>query len=173
MSEWAVLVGLWLIYFLENLERYLLGVSLVPYIDYRSVEYSFLAGPAFSIAYAVLGLVISLYVQGDVCCYTISIPRLRILAGAAVVFSLAFTTTAFASSFWQICAIRVVMGGAQSIVTPFASSIITRSFSARVRGLAFGIFSCATYVAFSCALSLGTWVYTQYGWRAGYLVFGT
>jgi hypothetical protein len=38
--------------------------------------------------------------------------------------------------------------------------------------LAFGIFSSATYVAFSCALSLGTWVYTRCGWRAGYLAFG-
>lgn len=32
------------IFFLENFDRYLLTVSLIPYLDYSSYEYSFLSG---------------------------------------------------------------------------------------------------------------------------------
>eukprot|EP01032_Pedospumella_encystans_P023107 gene23107-26165_t len=58
------------------------------------------------------------------------------------------------------------MGAMQSIITPFSSSIITEQYSNATRGVAFGIFGSATYVAFSFTLSVGTYIYNNYGWRA-------
>ena len=56
-----VLIFLSFAYFLENFDRYVLSISVIPYIDYSSYEYSILAGPAFTIIYTVGGLLIALY----------------------------------------------------------------------------------------------------------------
>ena len=64
------------------------------------------------------------------------------------------------------------MGLGQSIVTPFASGIIGAYFSVESRGIAFSIFNFGTYASFSLSLSLGTFMYDEYGWKAGYLFFG-
>ena len=172
MSKWGTLVCLSFIYFLENFDRYLLGVSRIPFIDYSSTEYSVLAGPAFSIIYAVLGLLITFQCPSNLNLYGNHLSKLTILALASAVFSLSFLLTAYSTTFWQVCMIRMTMGAMQSIITPFASGIITDTFDAQSRGFAFGVFNCSTYIAFSAAFSLGTYLYTASGWQAGYLVFG-
>jgi hypothetical protein len=42
-AMWALLVVSF-IFFLENFDRYLLNVALIPYLDYSSYEYSVLSG---------------------------------------------------------------------------------------------------------------------------------
>ena len=64
------------------------------------------------------------------------------------------------------------MGLGQSVVTPFASGIIAAYFTVKTRGIAFSIFNFGTYASFSLSLSLGTFMYDEYGWKAGYLLFG-
>ena len=64
------------------------------------------------------------------------------------------------------------MGLGQSVVTPFASGIIGAYFSEQNRGIAFSIFNFGTYASFSLSLSLGTFMYDEYGWQSGYLLFG-
>lgn len=176
-----VLLFLSFVYFLENFDRYLISVSPIPYIDYNSYEYSVLAGPAFTIIYTFSGLVIALgYDTDDVLTTTtggmhnksIVFSKFNILMIATLVFSLSFASTALASYFWQQLLIRLAMGLSQSIVTPFSTSIISDHFPSSVRGSAFGIFNSGTYFAFSLSLSLGTYIYINYGWKAGYLLFG-
>lgn len=169
-----ILICLSVFYFLENVDRYLIGVARVPYIDYHSLEYSILAGPAFTVIYSLVGLIIALTYQERTYIFnTTKIDKLTLLSVVALVFSGSFLLTAVANQFWQLCLIRVTMGAALSMITPFSSSIITEQFSSATRGAAFGIFNSATYVAFSFTLSVGTYVYNHFGWRAGYLLFGT
>lgn len=176
-----VLLFLSFVYFLENFDRYLISVSPIPYIDYNSYEYSVLAGPAFTFIYTFSGLVIALgYGDGDILTTTggmhnnksIVFSKFNILMIATLVFSLSFASTALASYFWQQLLIRLAMGLSQSIVTPFSTSIISDHFPSSVRGSAFGIFNSGTYFAFSLSLSLGTYIYVNYGWKSGYLLFG-
>ena len=167
-----VLVCLCVFFFLENVDRYLIGVARVPYIDYHSLEYSILAGPAFTVMYSVVGLLIALTYQERIHIFGIQVDKLTLLSVVALIFSGSFLLTAVASQFWQLCFIRVTMGAMQSIITPFSSSIITEQYSNASRGVAFGLFGSATYVAFSFTLSVGTYIYNNYGWRISYLLFG-
>lgn len=206
------------LYFLENFDRYLIAVSPIPYIDYSSYEYSILAGPAFTVIYAVGGLFFALgyyerpppaqdqsqhsaeeevtdakrsrsHSPHEVNALTAPVDKdvqskksrksrqsrlskEMVLTLATCTFSAAFTFTAFATTFYQQCIIRVVMGFAQSVITPFSTSLIRDHFAPEVSGAAFGIFNVGTYVAFSLSLSFGIYVYLTFGWRAGYLLFG-
>jgi MFS family permease len=173
----AVLFFLSFVYFLENFDRSLISVSPIPYIDYGSYEYSVLAGPAFTIVYTLGGVIFALmsYTEqriGGGSTKAASILKFNILSLTTLVFSVSFACTAFATYFWQQVLIRIAMGLAQSVITPFSTSIISDYFPPEMRGSAFGIFNLGTYISFSLSLSLGIWIYITYGWQAGYILFG-
>jgi MFS family permease len=153
------------IYFVENYGRSLISVSPIPYIDYNSYQYSLLSGTLFAIVYTLGGLFFSV---------TNSLNQYRVYAitVACLVFSVAIFIVPFAETFWQQALIRIVMGLAQSVVTPFSSGIISSHFPERYRGIAFSIFNFGAYLSFSLSLSLGTFIYDLYGWKAGYYLFG-
>jgi MFS family permease len=104
--------------------------------------------------------------------YVLFIHVILLVAIACFVFSLATFSTALSNSVWLLIVIRMVMGLGQSVVTPFASGIIAAYFSYESRGIAFSIFNFGTYASFSLSLSLGTFMYDEYGWKAGYFLFG-
>ena len=167
------------IYFLENFDRALISVSPIPYVDYGSYEYSVLAGPAFTIVYTLGGVFFALLSYHDPHSLatkdgagTWKLNKFAILSITTLVFSAAFLTTAFALYFWQQVLVRLVMGLSQSIITPFSTSIISDYFPPEMRGAAFGIFNSGTYLSFALTLSLGIYVYVEFGWQAGYIVFG-
>lgn len=168
------------LYFLENFDRYLIAVSPIPYVDITSYEYSLIAGPAFTVIYTFGGLAFALYYPDD-SQYNSSpssatskwrLSKLGILSLCSAIFSLAFTATALCTEFWQQVIIRLVMGLSQSVITPFSTSIIKDFFPPSACGAAFGIFNAGTYFAFSFSLSMGTYIYHEYGWKAGYFLFG-
>ena len=89
------------------------------------------------------------------------------------------------------------MGLTQSVITPFSSSILSGMnvivtirmhamyvkymcvcvycidlFPSDSKGAAFAVFNLGTYITFSLSLSLGLFIYDQYGWQAGYILFG-
>ena len=64
------------------------------------------------------------------------------------------------------------MGLTQSVITPFSSSILNDLFPSNLKGAAFSVFNIGTYISFSLSLSLGLYIYDQYGWQAGYIIFG-
>jgi MFS family permease len=175
----VVLFFISFLYLLEQFDRSLISVSPIPYIDYGSYEYSVLAGPAFTIVYTFGGVVFALFsykdpvsIKEDALSNSASTAKFHVLSLATFVFSAAFLLTAFARTFWGQLFIRVIMGLAQSVITPFSSGIISDYFAPIMRGAAFGIFNLGTYVSFSLSLSLGIYIYIAYGWRAGYLLFG-
>lgn len=171
---WVVLAVLSILYLLENFDRYLISVSVIPYIDYSSYEYSLLVGPAFTIIYAIGGLVFSLAHadQSDGNLKKVSTTKFGVLFLSTLIFSVAFGLTTLCENFWQQVIVRIVMGLAQSVITPFSASMIRNLFPPEQCGFAFSIFNTGTYLAFSMSLSLGIWIYDEYGWKAGYLLFG-
>lgn len=163
-----ILLLLFIIYFIENYDRYSIAVSPIPYINYSSYEYSILTGPAFTIVYTLSGLIIAIECSDSF----LSISKYLVLSIGTFIFSVAFLTTAIATTFWQQIIIRVVIGISQSIVTPFSTSIISEIFPTELLGSAFGIYNSGTYFAFALSLSLGTYIYQNFGWQAGYILFG-
>lgn len=171
---WIVLFILSFLYLLENFDRYLISVSVIPYIDYSSYEYSLLVGPVFTIIYAFGGLVFTLSHSdtGNGTLRKVSSAQFMVLFLSTLVFSVAFGLTALCKNFWQQVLVRLCMGLAQSVITPFSASIIRGLFPPDQCGTAFSIFNTGVYLAFSMSLSLGEWLYDDYGWKIGYISFG-
>lgn len=171
---WIVLFVLSFLYLLENFDRYLISVSVIPYIDYSSYEYSLLVGPVFTVIYAFGGLVFTLSHSdtGNGSLRKVSSGQFIVLFLSTLVFSVAFGLTALCKNFWQQVLVRLCMGLAQSVITPFSASIIRGLFPPDQCGTAFSIFNTGVYLAFSMSLSLGEWMYDDYGWKIGYISFG-
>jgi MFS family permease len=151
--------------FLDSYSRYLISVALLPYVNYASYEYSLLSGALFSVIYAAGGVAIALHRQ-------MNEHIVVALTAATLLFSVAFFCTGFTQNFWQLALIRIVMGFGQSVFTPYSTKILGSLFGDAYRGLVFGIFNFTIYLAFACVLSVGTYMYDEYGWQAGYQLFG-
>lgn len=241
------------IYFLENFDRYILSVAVIPYINYYSYEYSLLSGIIFTLFYSIGAVCISIIdyinknktkhqkhenlsnsssddirgsnaINSDIFSdsdtnnsqsksnATNSNSNLFIslehnenlheiynlivsLTVACFVFSVSFTCTGIATNFMQQVFIRILMGVAQSIVTPYSIGIINIIFNNMcnhqqlnnkqdrisdkkinknnsVLASALSIFNFGVYLAFSLSLSLGTWLYDEYGWSDVYISIG-
>jgi hypothetical protein len=174
-NSWIILGILSLLYLLENFDRYLISVAIIPYIDYSSIEYSLLVGPVFTVLYAIGGLWFSLALPPDNQKESGSNRANQsywVLFISTLVFSVSFGATVFCSTFWQQALVRMIMGLAQSVITPFSAAVIREIFPPQYSGAAFAIFNTGTYVAFSMSLSVGVWIYQEYGWKAGYALFG-
>lgn len=89
------LAVLCVINFLDSYSRYLIGVALLPYVNYSSFEYGILSGALFSAVYAGAGVALALH--GDLNDHIISV-----LTAATIVFSAAFFCTGFTTSFFQV-----------------------------------------------------------------------
>jgi MFS family permease len=155
-----------------SLSRYLLAVSPIPFIDYQSYEYSLLAGTVFAVCYTLGGLLIALASDAQQRSNQSAQQQLIVVCAGSFVFSLAFAATAATTSFWQLAVTRMIMGFAQSILTPFSCALIKAVFPANQQGIAFGVFNVGVYLAFSLSLSLGVYLFDEYGWKAGYQLFG-
>ena len=158
------LVTLTGINFIDSYSRYLISVALLPYVDYGGFEYGLLSGALFSVIYAAGGVIIALWGRID--------HITSLLTVATLIFSIAFFCTGFTNTFWQLAVIRIVMGIGQSVFTPYSTRILGISFEEKYRGVVFGIFNFALYLSFALVLSLGTYMYDEYGWQSGYFLFG-
>jgi MFS family permease len=161
-----LLGGLALSNLVEQFDRYLFTVSPIPFIDYSTIEYSILCGPAFSIVYFVGNFVCSIsndYVRAD---------RVTVVALSCAISSMALLCIPFTGSFWELALLRVLMGLAQAPITSFCSSLIKDEYIEQDRGFAFGIFDSATFLGFAISLAIGTLVYDNEGWKIPYFIFG-
>jgi MFS family permease len=167
-----ILMSLSFLYFLENYDRYLLATSWIPYIDYYSYQYSLLSGIIFSICYSAGGVAIA-FVMDSFTAGSISTKvKVITISICCFIFSFSLMMSVVAINFYQLCLIRISMGLAQSIVTPFSISILDSHFNHNNKGFAFSFYQLGIYFAFSLSLSLGTYMYDKYGWKSGYLFFG-
>lgn len=170
--QWFVLFTLAFFNLIENLDRYLISVSPGPYLDLKSYQYALLVGTVFSLCYSLGGLIFATLSDANIG-LLLHTNKLLIVCLATIVFSIAFLTTSYSSKFAEFAIIRMIMGLAQSVVTPFALGIIDDLFPSQRKGLAYGIYNMGTYFAFSLSLSLGIYINDKLGWTAGYRIFGS
>lgn len=168
MKSYITLFCLVLIFFFENCCRYLIAIARIPFIDYESPAFSTIAGVAFTALNTVSGVILSLMTPKDV-----SPSRLFCtLSWSTLAYSILFLATAYSSTVEQVIVIRILMGVAMSIVTPYSVAIIVKSFSETFRGRVLGVYYSATYCAYAFSMWVGTEIYTSHGWKAAYTIFG-
>ena len=144
--------------FLDSYSRYLISVSIIPYVNYSSVEYGLLSGTLFGVFYALGGVILSVQ-------HRLLHKLVKSLTISCFIFSVTFFFTGITNSFWQLALVRMVMGLGQSIFTPFSTRILASEFTEKHRGMVFGLFNFSIYLAFALVLSLGTFMLDRYAYH--------
>lgn len=142
--------------------------------DYNGLgmEYQVLAGPAFIGVFTVAAIILA--VISDWLYDRLSRPYL--LSGGTLTFSIACLLMGFASEYWQLVLLRMLIAAGESVCRPTSGALIAELFPPSSRGLANGIFSWGVYYGYGLAFVFGIYI-TQaniagYMWRAPYVIAG-
>lgn len=87
-------------------------------------------------------------------------------------WSLVSAGAALAGSFWQLFALRVLLGVAEAIVTPGGMRWIRFNCRENQRGLAVGLYMAAAKVGPGVGPHLAALLLTAYGWRPMFVILG-
>ena len=110
-------------------------------------EFSLLAGLAFALFYAFIGLPIARLAD--------SRSRRWIIVIGIVAWSFATAACGLAGTYWQLFAARMAVGVGEATLTPAATSLIADSFPPERRGLATSIYGTGVYWGSGLALMIG------------------
>src|SRR5690349_6902561 len=96
----------------------------------------------------------------------------RPLAISLVLWCLLAALTAAAGTFWQLVAVRLLLGVAEATLFPAGLAWLAKNIEERQRGLAAGIFVSGSKWGPAIASPLATWLILDYGWRAMFFALG-
>ena len=98
-------------------------------------------------------------------------PR-RLLTIGLSLWSLAQLLGGLVQSFTQFFAARLLLGVGEAPQFPTGARVVRDWFNPRDRGLATGIFNCASTLGTAIALPLLTFLMLSFGWRATFVIMG-
>jgi MFS family permease len=96
----------------------------------------------------------------------------RPLAISFVLWCLVAAATSAAGVFWQLVALRLMLGVAESTLFPAGLAWLAKNVDERQRGLAAGIFVSGSKWGPAIASPLATWLILNHGWRAMFFLLG-
>jgi predicted MFS family arabinose efflux permease len=162
-----VLVLLLAVYVTNYADRMILSV-LMPAIKAEfavsDAALGFLAGTAFAIFYATLGVPIAIMAdRGN---------RKLIISVSVAIWSVMTAVCGLAQNYWQFVIARIGVGVGEAGGSPPSHAIISDLFSARTRATALAIFALGVPFGLFVGLYGGAQVAEVYGWRAAFYVLG-
>jgi MFS family permease len=98
--------------------------------------------------------------------------RVRIIAVACALWSLATAACGFAGSFATLAAARIGVGVGEAGGSPPSYSIISDYFPPRRRGLALALYSMGVPFGSLFGAASGGWIAANFGWRAAFKTLG-
>lgn len=162
-------VGLLLVVYICNQSDRVLVVLLMQPIkkefDLTDTQLGFLAGPALSILYTVLGIPIARWADRS--------NRVNIMSGAIALWSAVTVSFSVVTSFWQLAAAQIGVGIGEAGFTAIAISLIADYYpdaSARMRALS--VFTLAVPISGVLSGVAAGWINEIYGWRAVFVFAG-
>jgi len=96
----------------------------------------------------------------------------RLMTISFVTWCLVAAATAVAGTFWQLVALRLMLGVAESALFPAGLAWVATHVDERQRGLAAGIFVSGSKWGPAIASPLATWLILGYGWRTMFFLLG-
>jgi MFS family permease len=96
----------------------------------------------------------------------------RLMTISFVAWCLVAAATAMAGAFWQLVAVRLLLGVAESALFPAGLAWLAKHVDERQRGLAAGIFVSGSKWGPAIASPLATWLILGYGWRTMFFLLG-
>jgi MFS transporter, ACS family, D-galactonate transporter len=96
----------------------------------------------------------------------------RPLTISFVLWCLVAAATAMAGAFWELVALRLLLGVAEAALFPAGLAWLANNIDERQRGLAAGIFVSGSKWGPAIASPLATWLILGYGWRTMFFLLG-
>jgi MFS family permease len=147
---WYVVGVLSLANMVSYVDRQILSLLVVPIkrdLGLSDTEVSLLAGFAFALFYATVGLFIGKLADTR--------NRKIIISFGVIFWSLATAACGLAKNFWQLFLARVAVGAGEATLSPSATSILSDYFPAERLGRVFSFYTGAQYVGAGLALVVG------------------
>lgn len=162
-----ILLLLLVVYISNYADRMILSV-LMPYIkaefQVSDTALGFLAGTAFAVFYATLGVPIAIWAdRGN---------RKTIIAVSVAIWSAMTAVCGLAGNYWQFALARVGVGVGEAGGSPPSHAIISDLFGPKTRATALGIFALGVPFGLFVGLYGGALVAAEYGWRMAFFVLG-
>jgi predicted MFS family arabinose efflux permease len=160
---------LFLIYTSSFVDRQILNILAEPIkteLHLQDWQIGMLAGLAFSLFYALLGLPLGRLADQS------STHRPRLIAICLGVWSVMTMLCALPVNFTQLALARLGVGVGEAGCTPAAHALISDIVPPERRAGAMGVYSLAIPTGKLLGLALGGWVAQLLGWRAAFLLVG-
>lgn len=162
-----VLLLLLLAYVTNYADRMILSVllpALKAEFQVSDAALGFLAGTAFAVFYATLGVPIAIWAdRGN---------RKTIITLAIAIWSVMTAVCGLAQNYWQFALARVGVGVGEAGGSPPSHAIISDLFSPKARATALGVFALGVPFGLFVGLYGGAQVAAEYGWRSAFYVLG-
>ncbi|MCC7395329.1 MAG: MFS transporter [Sphingomonadaceae bacterium] len=165
MLLWTLLAA----YTLNFLDRQILNILAEPIKAELGLSDSllgFLAGPAFAVFYAVLGVPIARWADKG------KNDRVGLISLSLAIWSLMTALTGFAQNFWQMLAARIGVGIGEAGCTPAAHALIADAVPAAKRSSAIAFFGLGVPLGSLLGLVIGGIINDLYGWRIALMLVG-
>lgn len=124
----------------------------------------FLAGFAFALFYAVLGIPIAMWAdRGN---------RRNVISLAIAIWSVMTALSGLAQNFTHLALARIGVGIGEAGCTPPAHSIISDYYRPEERATALGIYALGIPLGIMFGMFAGGWINEHFGWRKAFFVVG-
>lgn len=162
---WTLLV----VYILNFLDRQIVAILAEPMkreFGLSDTQLGLLAGPAFAVFYAVLGIPIARYADKA------GTNRVWLISVSLAIWSGMTAVCGGAQNFLQLALARVGVGIGEAGCTPAAHSLIADSVAPEKRSSAIAFYGLGIPIGGLLGLIIGGIVNDLYGWRAAFMIVG-
>lgn len=162
---WVLLI----VYIFNFLDRQIVNILAEPIkaeLGLSDTQLGLLAGPAFAVFYAVLGIPIARYADRD------GTNRVRLIALALAIWSAMTAICGLAQNFFQLLLARIGVGIGEAGCTPAAHSLITDAVPPARRSSAIAFYGMGVPIGSLLGLVIGGIVNDLYGWRIALMLVG-
>ena len=158
-----------LVYILNFLDRQILNILAEPIkaeLKLSDTQLGLLAGPAFAVFYAVLGIPIARYSDRG------STNRVSLISVSLAIWSGMTVLCGFANNFVQMALARIGVGVGEAGCTPAAHSLITDAVAPAKRASAIAFYGMGVPIGTLLGLVIGGVVNDIWGWRVALMLVG-
>ena len=162
---WILLI----VYIFNFLDRQIVNILAEPIkadLGLSDTQLGLLAGPAFAVFYALLGIPIARYADKD------GTNRVRLIAISLAIWSAMTAVCGLAQNFVQLLLARVGVGVGEAGCTPAAHSLISDSVPVEKRSSAIAFYGLGVPIGSLLGLIIGGVVNDLYGWRIALMMVG-
>jgi predicted MFS family arabinose efflux permease len=149
------------------MDRQLLSVLVEPIraeLHLSDTMFGLLTGLCFALFYAVLGVPAAMLADRS--------NRVRLVAGACMIWSVFSAACGLAGNFWQLALARFGVGVGEAGGTAPSLSILADYYPPERRAAVIGLFTVNGPLGVFLGISIGGWAAQEFGWRGAFFAIG-